>query len=404
VYAVVGGEEHVVTGRRATELRQLLRPEPPGGREPEALHGVVACRGHAAGPCKVIIRADDCRGGFEAGTIVVSESTDPDLVPFLRVAGGVLTEQGGVTSHAAIICRELGVPTIIGVEGLLDRVRDGDWLEMDAERGTVTVVGGRGRPEHAAAPLPQSPQVVGGKAYNLGVVRSLGFRVPDFVLMGFEEARRVARRPESRPSRQLVQRVLAQLGLSNGDKLALRSSAVAEDREDGSRAGEYRSLLDVGRDQVATALRDFVESNQSGRNGSAYRGSVIVQRMIQADCAGVCLTREGRTGYGDAVIIEMAAGGNAGVTGGTATPDRVVVDRLTGDILHEERRCAARRPHGIDVAGMVRQFLTLEARFGKPLDIEWAVASRELYILQARPIVDGRRGAAGVGRYPDGGV
>ena len=45
----------------------------------------------------------------------------------------------------------------------------------------------------------------------------------------------------------------------------------------------------------------------------------------------------------------------------------------------------------IDIAGLVRQFLTLEARFGKPLDIEWALAQGELYILQARPIVETHR-------------
>lgn len=391
VFAVVDGEEHVVAGEEAAELRQLLRPGSSVRGDPRVLHGVVACRGRAAGPCKVIIRADDCGAGFEKGTIVVSESTDPDLVPFLRAAGGVLTEQGGVTAHAAIICRELGVPTIIGIDGLLERVRDGDWVEMDAERGTVTLAGPRPRPDRAALP-PPSPEEVGAKAHNLAVVRSLGFRVPDFVVLGYEEARRVARRPGSRPSRQRVQQVLAELGLSNGDKLALRSSAVAEDRADGSRAGEYRSLLNVGRDEVAAALREFVASNGSGRNGDAYRGSVIVQRMIEADCAGVCLTREARTGHGDAVILEMTAGGNEGVTGGTVRPDRVVVDRLTGDILHEDRRGPRPRPRGAEIARLVRQFLTLEARFGRPLDIEWALAGRELYILQARPIVERLKG------------
>jgi phosphohistidine swiveling domain-containing protein len=404
MYVVVDGAEHVVAGNEAAELRQLFRSGSPGRREPGVLHGVVACRGKAAGRCKVVIRGDDCRTGFENGTIVVSESTDPDLVPLLRAAGGVLTEQGGVTAHAAIICRELGVPTIIGIEGLLERVRDGDWLDVDADRGTVTLAGSRVQPDLGTAPLADSPEVVGAKAYNLGVVRSLGFRVPDFVLLGCEEAQRVARRPGSRPSRQLVHRVLGQLGLSNGDTLALRSSAVSEDRADGSGAGEYRSLLNVGRDQVAAALREFVASNRSGRNGAAYRGTVIVQRMIQADCAGVCLTQDGRTGYRNAIIIEMAAGGNTGVTGGTARPDRVVVDRLTGDILHEDCRCSRLRRRGIEVSRLVQQFMTLEARFGKPLDIEWALARRELYILQARPIVDGRRGAAGVGPNPDGGV
>lgn len=401
VFVVVDGMEHIVTGAEAAELRRLLRPESTRRTNSRVLHGVVACRGKAAGRCKVIIRADDCHAGFEKGTIVVSESTDPDLVRFLRAAGGVLTEQGGVTAHAAIICRELGVPTIIGIEGLLEQVRDGDWVEMDAERGTVTVGATRTEAEQIMAPS-HSPEVVGAKAHNLSVVRSLGFRVPDFVLLGYEETRRVARRPKSRPSRQLVQQVLSQLVLSNDDKLALRSSAVAEDREDGSHAGEYRSLLNVGQEEVAAALQEFVASNGSGRNGDAYRGSVIVQRMVQADCAGVCLTRDPRTGYGDAVILELTAGGNEGVTGGTARPDRVVVDRLTGDILHEDRRSSRLRPRGAEVARLVREFLTLEARFGKPLDIEWALAGQELYILQARPIVAGRHAEIGVDPDRDG--
>src|SRR5205807_610997 len=110
VYAAVAGEEHVFAGERARELRELFRGDGRRRGEGNVLEGVVASRGKAAGPCKIVIRADDCRSGFAKGTILVSESTDPDLVRFLRAAGGVLTEQGGVTSHAAIICRELGIP------------------------------------------------------------------------------------------------------------------------------------------------------------------------------------------------------------------------------------------------------------------------------------------------------
>lgn len=403
VFALVGGQEQILVGRPAAQVRQLFRPSSPGRGTAKVLQGVVASRGKAAGPCKVIIRADDCAGEFAKGTIVVSESTDPDLVRFLRAAGGVLTEQGGVTAHAAIICRELGIPTIIGIDGLLEQVHDGDWVEVDAERGVVTVTGTPPRPEPAASAPAHAPEVIGAKAYNLGVVRSLGFRVPDYTLLRYDEARQVADRPESRPSRQLIERVLAPLGLANGDLLALRSSAVAEDRADGSAAGAYRSLLNVRPEQVAAALRDFVASNRAGRNGSAYYGSVIIQRMIRGDCAGVCLTQETRTGHGDAVIIEMTAGGNTGVTGGTARPDRLVVDRRTGDILQEERRCARLRRQVIDLGHLVQQFLTLEARFGTPLDIEWALADRELYILQARPIVAGRP-AGGAGPTPESGV
>jgi len=197
-----------------------------------------------------------------------------------------------------------------------------------------------------------------------------------------------------------VQRVIKGLGLTNGDKLVVRSSAISEDRDESSCAGAFRSLLNVGKEQLAVALTDFVKSNGSTPGRAAYRGSVIVQRMIQADCAGVCLTRDGRTGNGDAVIVEMTAGGNTGVTGGTVRPDRFVVNRLTGDIVQEERRCDVLRGRWIDVTGMVQQFLKLESKFGKPLDIEWALVGENLYILQARPIVNGQSRPENAGPEP----
>ena len=391
VFAIVDGEEHVLTGESAEEVRKLFRPAIASPGRQNALHGTVACRGKVAGPCRVIIRADDFQGELPKGTIVVSESTDPDMLRFLRAAGGVLTEQGGVTSHAAIICRELGIPTIIGIEGLLERVRDGDWVELDAQRGIVTVSPSR-QPAHAAlaAVAPEhSPDVIGAKAYNLGIVRSSGFHVPEYVVLKYDSVRRITGCTRGGVGGRLVQRVIEGLGLTNGDKLVVRSSAIAEDRQDSSCAGAYRSLLDVAKHQLAEALGDFVKSNRAIPGRPNYRGSVIVQRMIQADCSGVCLTRDGRTGNGDAVIVEMTAGGNTGVTGGTVRPDRFVVDRLTCDILQEHRQCALLRARAIDVTGLVQQFLKLESKFDQPLDIEWALAGEKRYILQARPIVGG---------------
>jgi phosphohistidine swiveling domain-containing protein len=383
LYAIVGGEEVVMAGAEAEQLGRLVRARVRGRQNPAVLKGVVASRGVVVGPCKVIIRADDYRGDLPKGAIVVSESTDPDLAGLLRRAAGVLTEQGGVTSHAAIICRELNVPTIIGIEGLLDHVHDGDVVRVDAEQGVVTIL------EHATPPgdAMQSAEAIGAKAYNLGVVRSLGFTAPEFVALPADRVRRHAAGSEGEG---FLDDVLHQLHLGAHDKLAVRSSAVGEDSANGSLAGAYRSLLNVDQRRLSSALCEFLKSNGQRNGDTAYRGSIIVQRMIAADYAGVCLTRDPRTGKGDAVIIELLAGGNEGVTGGGAAPDRLVVDRLTGDILEEDRHCAALEGVEIDLADLVQQFLTLEARFGQPLDIEWAVADRKLYILQARPIVGGR--------------
>jgi pyruvate,water dikinase len=278
---------------------------------------------------------------------------------------------------------------VIGIEGLLERVHDGDWVEVDAESGTVTLLGARGPANPIAMSRSPAASAIGPKAQHLGVVRALGFRVPEYVVLPFEKVERAAQQPTSKQTRAVVRQVLGQLGVTNGELLAVRSSALVEDRADGSHAGEFRSLLNIRREGMIAALTEFVASNRRSRRGTRYRGSVIVQRMVQGDCAGVCLTCAFHAGHDTAVIIEMAAGGNQGVTGGTIRPDRVVVDRLTGDILEEERRCPVLRRRQIDVGQLVRQFLALEARFGKPLDIEWALTGQELYILQARPIVQG---------------
>jgi pyruvate,water dikinase len=230
----------------------------------------------------------------------------------------------------------------------------------------------------------EAPERIGPKAHNLGLVRSHGFLVPEHVLLDFEAVKR-SLGPASTDSRErLVRWVLEQLDLPAGSKLALRSSASNEDRECGSQAGAYRTLLAVEPGRLASAFGEFVRHN-AGRNGSRYRGSIIVQRMIQADHAGVCLTADERTGNAGALVLEFLAGGNEAITQGTVRPQRIVVDRLTGDVLeHPEDVSAA---GALDVPALIQQFLSLEARFGKPLDIEWALAAGKLYILQARPIV-----------------
>jgi phosphohistidine swiveling domain-containing protein len=386
--AFVQEREHLVGGNAARELCQMFHDRTQSRAEGPVLHGVVASRGHAVGRCKIVIRADDVRMPLAPGTIVVSESTDPDLLGLLRQAVGVLTEQGGVTAHAAIICRELGVPTIIGIDGLLDRVHDGDLVEINALQGTVTL---RSEAPAAAnghaAPLG-SADVIGAKAHNLGFVRSLGFDVPEFAVVLFNAVRAAI---ESSEAVAMAARLLAALGLRDDETVAVRSSAIGEDGEAGSLAGEFHSLLHVPAKRLPEGLREFAQHNQVGKSGQPYRGAVIVQRMIAADWAGVCLTQDARTGHGNAVIVEAVAGGNETVTGGTTVPDRFVVDRLTGDLLEAQQRRPQPTDGAMDVAALVRQCLTLEARFGKPLDIEWALAGRKLYILQARPIVKGAR-------------
>ena len=71
------------------------------------------------------------------GDILVSIASDPDIVPAMKKAAAIVTEQGGVTSHAAIVSRELGIPCVIGTKIATKVLKDGDIVEVDATKGTV---------------------------------------------------------------------------------------------------------------------------------------------------------------------------------------------------------------------------------------------------------------------------
>jgi pyruvate,water dikinase len=71
------------------------------------------------------------------GDILVTKMTSPDFVPFMKIASGIITSEGGVTSHAAIVSRELGIPCIVGAKNALTLLRDNQLVTVDARRGLV---------------------------------------------------------------------------------------------------------------------------------------------------------------------------------------------------------------------------------------------------------------------------
>ena len=73
------------------------------------------------------------------GEILVAERTDPGWVPLYPSASGLLVERGSILSHSAIVAREMGLPTIVGLVGLTARVATGDRVRMDGAAGTVEV-------------------------------------------------------------------------------------------------------------------------------------------------------------------------------------------------------------------------------------------------------------------------
>jgi pyruvate,water dikinase len=69
--------------------------------------------------------------------ILVTKRTDPGWTPLMALSKGLVVEHGGMLSHASIVARELGIPTVIGVEGACDRIKNGDMLTVDGDAGNV---------------------------------------------------------------------------------------------------------------------------------------------------------------------------------------------------------------------------------------------------------------------------
>ncbi len=94
------------------------------------------------------------------GDVIVTEMTMPDMVPAMKRASGIITDEGGMTSHAAIVSRELGVPAIVGTTNATTVLNDGEVVTLDGERGAV-LEGAEVEPEEETEPVeevrPQSP-------------------------------------------------------------------------------------------------------------------------------------------------------------------------------------------------------------------------------------------------------
>src|SRR5208283_4997781 len=77
---------------------------------------------------------------FREGSILVTESTDPDWVPIMKKAAGLITNQGGTTSHAAIVSRELGLPAIVGTQRATELIADQQPITLSCAEGEVGTI------------------------------------------------------------------------------------------------------------------------------------------------------------------------------------------------------------------------------------------------------------------------
>ncbi|OGI92087.1 hypothetical protein A3A09_02170 [Candidatus Nomurabacteria bacterium RIFCSPLOWO2_01_FULL_42_20] len=108
-------------------------------KETKIVKGFTANKGKITGIARIILNSADFHK-IAQGEILVTTMTSVDFVPIMDKAGAFVTNEGGITSHAAIVSREMNKPCIIGTQNATQVIKDGDMVEVDAERGIVKIL------------------------------------------------------------------------------------------------------------------------------------------------------------------------------------------------------------------------------------------------------------------------
>jgi phosphoenolpyruvate synthase/pyruvate phosphate dikinase len=131
------GTVRVITGKEAEEFyKKNVQKNKEKAEQVKELKGATAYPGKVTGTVKVINRPSEM-SKMKQGDILVSTATTPSIVPAMKKAGAIVTDSGGITCHASIVSRELGITCVIGVKIGTKVLKDGDIVEVDADKGVV---------------------------------------------------------------------------------------------------------------------------------------------------------------------------------------------------------------------------------------------------------------------------
>ena len=135
IFLVQARPETVWSKRKKEEEAKLEEVEEAVGEI--LVRGVPASPGVAVGKVKVALTLEDAAKKMEKGDVLVTKMTDPDWVPYMKLASAIVTDEGGMTAHAAIVARELGIPAVVGTGNATKVLKDGMVVTVDGSRGLV---------------------------------------------------------------------------------------------------------------------------------------------------------------------------------------------------------------------------------------------------------------------------
>ncbi len=142
VFGIIQGKKFLVTGNQAEEIISLIKKDI---KPTNKIIGKIASKGHVKGIVKIIPQTNynemiEKAKELKQGEILITGMTQPDIVFACKKASAIITDEGGITSHAAIISREFKIPCIIGTKIATKVFKDGDLVEVNANEGIVRLL------------------------------------------------------------------------------------------------------------------------------------------------------------------------------------------------------------------------------------------------------------------------
>ena len=380
--------------------------------------GICASSGVVRGRARICLTFEESNK-LEEGEILVTYGTDFDFMNAIVKSKGIITEEGGILSHASVISRELKKPCIIAFKGITKLINDGDLIEIDAEKGLVTIV--EESKEEKKIKLSKGiysldddvlASEVGNKAYNLRELYKLNCNVPKAYFLGisfFEELLKKQNKYDDyvKYAKDLgkykdnIYSLIDSVNISEdlfkdildfeNNTYAVRSSSPNEDSDNKSFAGQYITELfcnsmEFTINSIKKCWKSLLGAGLDGyidESNDVIFGGIVIQKMIAADFAGVLFTKNPVSNNKDCMIIECCKGVASKLVDNRVVPDRYYINQETLEVIDS----LAKNKISDDIIRQLAEIgKNLESIYGCDVDIEWACEGGILYLIQCRPI------------------
>jgi len=236
----------------------------------------------------------------------------------------------------------------------------------------------------------EQPQrdLVGGKAAALAALQNNNIAIPPWFALSTNDSSETLSQAEIAAALKTI--------APNGEPVAVRSSAIDEDSSEHSFAGQFATFLNVPHAEVIEKIA-AVRQSACSQHVAHYRSertaidqphsipSVLIQRMVQPDCAGVAFSMDPVSGRRGVAVVAAVRGLGEALVSGESNADTYHVDRDNAVTLiaTADQTAILRDDQAQAIAALARQ---TARHFGRPQDIEWAIENDQLYLLQSRPI------------------